>query len=124
MADRTPFALSPIPRRARPPLPRPKPSLAGYLISEAGEPPQAIQLEPRLAAFLERLAAAGPDGIQGGSQDRLTLVHQLRAAGVPIKTTRVRRTDGGLGHIARYTLAGEVFHSSEGLVSRRSLDEK
>lgn len=110
MADRTPFALSPIPRRARShlPLPQPKPSLAGYLISEAGEPPQAIQLEPRLAAFLERLAAAGSDGILGGDHDQLKLVHQLRAAGVPIKTARVRRIDGGLGHIARYTLAADV----------------
>lgn len=124
MADRTPFALSPIPRRARPTLPRPKPSLAGYLISAAGEPPQAIQLEPRLAAFLERLAAAGSDGVQGGDHGQLKMVHQLRAAGVPIKTARVRRTDGGLGHVARYSLVAEVSHAAEGLVSRRKLEEK
>lgn len=108
MADRTPFDLPPIPRRARPNLPRSKPSLAGYLISQEGQPPQAIQLEPRLAAFLERLAAAGPDGILGGDQERLSLVHQLRAVGVPINTARVRRTGGGLGHIALYSLAADV----------------
>ena len=108
MADRTPFALSPIPRRARPNLPRSKPSLAGYLISEAGEPFQAIQLEPRLAASLKRLAAAGSDGILGGHHNQLKLVNQLRAPCVPIKTARLRRTDGGLGHIARYTLAADV----------------
>ena len=108
MADRTPFDLPPIPRRARPTLPRSKPPLAAYLILEQGEPPQAVQLEPRLAAFLERLAAAGSDGILGGDHSQLKLVNQLRAAGVPIKTARVRRTDGGLGHVARYTLAAEV----------------
>ena len=85
-----------------------------YLVEAPGEPPHIIQLNARLATFLERLAEAGPNGLTGSGRKFSALVCDLRAAGVQIACSRIPKPHGELGHLLRITLCNDVSRAQGG----------